>query len=194
MYVTVSGYSNSNKVFKTTNGGTSWTNISGDLPNIVINEVMLKQGQTSEYLYLATELGVYYSINGGTNWSKLGQGMPNVNVKDIEIHYTADKLVAGTFGRGLWEINIQNNTLSNDDLYSENDIVDVFPNPATEFLNINVNGDYKYIMYNVVGGIVKKGNLSPENNTINVKEIAKNMYILRVFNDNSSQSFKIIVK
>lgn len=192
-YATVKGYSAGNKVFKTTDGGTTWTNISGNLPNIVVNEVMLKQNQTQEYLFVATELGVYYTANGGTSWAKLGNGMPNVNVKDIEIHYTADKLVAGTFGRGAWEISIVNSTLGNADVLKQAKGISVYPNPASQKVHIDTpSGEYEYLMYNVVGGIVKQGVVSDKG--IDVSNLASNVYILRVFNDDSNFSQKILVE
>ncbi|AGC75392.1 putative secreted protein (Por secretion system target) [Nonlabens dokdonensis] len=194
MYVTYSGYNNNSKVFKTTNGGTSWTNISSNLPNIVTYEVMLKQNQSSEYLFLATELGVYFTNNSGTSWSRLGQGLPNVNIRDIEIHYTADKLVAGSFGRGLWEINIANSTLSSDSIDAPTVEVTVYPNPTSDLLNVKIadSKQYNYVMYNVVGGIVKKGTISDKG--IDVSELAQNMYLLRVYNDATSVTKKVIIE
>ena len=193
MYVTVSGYSSGQKVFKTTDGGSNWINISGNLPNIVVNEIMLKQGQTDEFLFVATELGVYYTANGGSSWTKLGSGLPNVDVRDIEIHYTADKLIAGTFGRGAWEIPIANNTLSNADVQKTTLDIRVYPNPADQKMYIDTpSGEYEYLIYNAVGGIVKHGAVS-RNDPIDVSKLAPSVYIVRVFNDDSSLSQKIIV-
>lgn len=191
IYLTYNGYNVGKKVFKSTNGGTAWANISGDLPNIVMNEVMLKQSQTSEYLFVATNLGVYYTTNGGTNWTKLGQGLPNTDVKDIDIHYTGNKLVAGTFGRGLWEISIVNNTLSNESIKNELKVT-IYPNPTTDFINISgENKEYNYLIYNVVGGIVKKGTFS-NNTPINVKDLASNNYILNITSGQLTKSIKFI--
>lgn len=192
MYVTVSGYTNGSKVFKSTDGGASFTNISGDLPNIVMKEVLLKQGQGTEYLFVATELGVYFTRNGGTNWTRYGNGMPMVDVRDIEIHYTNDKLVAATFGRGLWEINIANTVLSTESL--ENNLnVSVFPVPSSQLLNISVAnpGKYNYQIYNVVGGLVQKGSFH-QGGKIDISKLATQTYILRVFDSKSSFSTRII--
>ena len=196
MYVTEGGYVAANKVFKSADGGTSWTNITGNLPNIVVNEVLVKQNNPmGEILFVATELGVYYttSTNGAsTNWTRLGSGLPNVDVKDIEIHYTADKLIAGTFGRGAWEINIANSTLSTSNVFKQAQRISVYPNPANERIHITTpNGDYNYLMYNVVGGVVKQGVVGEP---INVSDLVSNLYVLLVFNDTSSFSEKIIVE
>jgi xyloglucan-specific exo-beta-1,4-glucanase len=191
IYVSYAGYENNNKVFKTTDAGTTWTNISGNLPNIVTYEVMLKQNQSSEIVFLATEIGVYYTNNAGTTWSRLGQGLPNVNVRDIEIHYTADKLVAGTFGRGLWEVNIDNATLGSDSINAD---VTIYPNPTSDVLNVKIddNASFNYVIYNVVGGIVKEGKLNDK--SIDVSRLASNIYLLRLYNDATSITKKIIVE
>ncbi|WP_431167811.1 T9SS type A sorting domain-containing protein, partial [Tenacibaculum halocynthiae] len=80
----------------------------------------------------------------------------------IDIHYTNDKLVAATFGRGLWEISIKNSTLSTDNFNEDKDLLSIFPNPTTNgILNINIKNayDYNYSIYNVVGGVDKSGKL-----------------------------------
>lgn len=193
MYLTFSGYNANSKVFKSTDGGTSWINISNGLPNIVFNEVLLKQNQTSEFLFAATELGVYFTSDGGTTWAKLGQNLPNSNVRDIEIHYTADKLVAGTFGRGLWEINIDNTTLGVEEELNTLEF-SMYPNPTTNEVTINIENptSYKYEIYNAVGGLVLNGTLS--NSSIDTSSLSSNVYMIRISNDVTSTVQKLIIK
>ena len=136
IYATVKAYNDGNKVFKSTNGGATWTNISGDLPNILMKKILFKQNQSSEYLFVATELGVYFSGNGGTNWNKLGANLPNVIVNDMKINYTNDKLYIGTFGRGMWEINIANATLGAEEVSFDHKPT-VFPNPVASGIIIS---------------------------------------------------------
>lgn len=195
-YITLSGYINGNKVFKTVDGGVNWINISGNLPNIVMKEVLLKQNEASEHLFVATELGVYHSSNGGIKWTKLGKGLPNVDVRDIDIHYTADKLVAATFGRGIWEINIVNATLGvEDEKFDENFSFIVYPNPVVDNdLHVKINSDteFKFEIYNVVGGVVKKGILNKA--TIDVSSLSSNLYMIRIFDNKRSKTIKFIKK
>jgi photosystem II stability/assembly factor-like uncharacterized protein len=193
LYVTIPGYNPNGKVFKSVDGGTTFTNITGNLPNVVMKEVLVKQNQNTETLFVATEIGVYFTKNGGTNWDRLGQGLPNVDVRDIEIHYLNDKLVAATYGRGLWEIDIAAETLSTDNFSDNLNALSVYPNPANDILNINVKSteDLNYLIYNVIGGVVQKGKLDT-NNQIDISTLAKNVYILKVYNNNESFSSKFI--
>ncbi|HEX4834029.1 MAG TPA: hypothetical protein VH478_23390 [Trebonia sp.] len=87
-------------VFETWNGGTSWTDISGNLPDIASDALVLSHGQ----LALATDSGVYTAREYGgsrTRWSRLGSGLPNVAVDDLTVG-PAGWIYAGTHGRGIW--------------------------------------------------------------------------------------------
>uniref|UniRef100_UPI00404765BF hypothetical protein n=1 Tax=Polaribacter sp. TaxID=1920175 RepID=UPI00404765BF len=127
----VSGYSDRNKVFKSTDSGATWTNISTGLSNVLIHEVVLKQNQGTEVLFLGTEIGVYFK-NGADDWKKFGAGLPNVIVRDIDINYTEDRLVAANYGRGLWHINIANATLGVEDVASITSPFSAYPSPVLD--------------------------------------------------------------
>ncbi|WP_299247087.1 T9SS type A sorting domain-containing protein [uncultured Lacinutrix sp.] len=198
LYATVNGYIDGSKVFKSIDGGSNWTNISDGLPNIITKQVVLKQNQGQEILFLGTELGVYFKT-GTDNWAKLGEGLPNVVVNDIEINYTQDKLVVGTYGRGLWEISVSNNTLGVDEVQvSTVDAPSVYPNPVNEgVLNIKINNSsnhFNYKMYNVIGGLVKNGKLNSGVNTLDVSNVATGIYVVRMTDGNTVSTQKIIIK
>ncbi|MEO0312256.1 MAG: hypothetical protein RIQ89_1913 [Bacteroidota bacterium] len=108
-WVTVSGYSAGLKAYKTINGGQTWTNISGTLPNVPANCIVY-QDNSNDALYLGTDFGVYYLDNNLTDWIVFGNGFPNVVVSELEIMYGVQKLRAATFGRGIWEIDLNTNS------------------------------------------------------------------------------------
>lgn len=104
IYLTVSGF-DTGHVFHSTNGGSTWTDISGDLPNTPVNSILADPGLLNT-IYVATDTGVYVTSNGGTNWVPLGQGLPNVVVQDILMDQSTRKLYVITHGRGAWEATI----------------------------------------------------------------------------------------
>ncbi len=108
VYITFSGYSSGNKIFRSTNGGTAWTNISTGLPNLPANCVVYENG-SNDRIYVGTDVGVYVRDNSMTGFQAFFNGLPNVIVKELEIHYGAGKIRAGTFGRGLWESDLYSN-------------------------------------------------------------------------------------
>ncbi len=98
--VTCSGFRDGVKVFRSTNGGASWTDHSGNLPNVPVNTVVLTG--VDDGLYVGTDLGVFYRDATLGNWQPFGQGMPNVVVMELELDGSGQWLHAATFGRGLW--------------------------------------------------------------------------------------------
>lgn len=110
VWVTFSGYSNGLKVYKSTDGGSTWANISGTLPNIPVNCIVYQEN-TNDQLYIGTDFGVYYTDSGLNDWIPYQTNLPNVIVEDIEINYTAGKLRAATYGRGIWESDLNTTTL-----------------------------------------------------------------------------------
>lgn len=105
LWVTFSGFSAANKIFRSTDGGSTWTNITYNLPNLPANCVEYKAGTTEE-LYIGTDVGVY-SFDPATNtWSAFNTGLPNVIVRDLKIHAATSKMRAATYGRGLWETDL----------------------------------------------------------------------------------------
>jgi photosystem II stability/assembly factor-like uncharacterized protein len=106
-YVTLSGYkvdSTGANIFRTSNYGSSWISISGNLPNAPINDVVIDPVQTSS-LYIATDVGVMVTSNYGASWSVLSPGIPtNVPCHDLTLHNPTRKLVVWTHGRSAFSM------------------------------------------------------------------------------------------
>ena len=108
IWITLSGYTSSQKVYKSQDGGNSWSNYSGTLPNIPVNTIVLDENSSSETLYIGTDLGVFIRDNTSADWSNFNNlTLPNVIVSELEIQYQSNKLIAATYGRGLWSIDLQ---------------------------------------------------------------------------------------
>ena len=88
------------KIFRSTDGGLNWKDISGNLPDIPFNSVRLDR--KSGTLYVAGDDGVYFSTNYGGSWGRIGGSLPTVQVVDLDVSNPTGLLGAGTHGRGLW--------------------------------------------------------------------------------------------
>lgn len=75
-YALMNGLTSGQKIYKTTNRGVNWTNISGDMPNIPMS-AMIPHPTDDNKLYVGTEMGCYRSTNAGTNWHRWNNGMAN---------------------------------------------------------------------------------------------------------------------
>lgn len=104
VYLTTSG--SGGQVFKSTDGASSFTNFSTGLPNIGKNIIVHQGRNTENPLYLGTTLGVYYRDDSMSSWQPFDINLPNVSVTDLEINTEDAKLVAATYGRGIWQTNI----------------------------------------------------------------------------------------
>lgn len=102
VFVTFSGYSATNKVFSSTDGGLNWVNISTGLPNLPVNCITYSNN-SNDALYIGTDVGVYYRDGSMASWTPFMTGLPNVVVNDFEIFYPTKKIRAGTYGRGIWQ-------------------------------------------------------------------------------------------
>ena len=102
-WLTYSGFNPGHKVYYY--DGT-WHNLTANLANIAVNTIVHERG--SDRLFIGTDIGVYSANSSSPNWSRVGATvtgqLPYVQVNDLEINYVNNKLRAGTFGRGVWEI------------------------------------------------------------------------------------------
>jgi uncharacterized repeat protein (TIGR01451 family) len=94
---------NSGHVFATTDGGAHWKNISGNLPDVPVNTIVLDPANAST-LYVGTDVGAFFTTNGGQKWFNLGSAMPKVSVWQLDLDSTNGVLVAGTHGRGAYTL------------------------------------------------------------------------------------------
>lgn len=100
-YRASSGY-----VFKTTNGGAAWTNISGNLPVAPVNSIVAYQANTGRVLVVGTDIGVFFSTNEGTSWSAMNTGLPTTAVNQLAIDSVPSAIVAFTHGRSVWSLGL----------------------------------------------------------------------------------------
>ncbi|HLH73260.1 MAG TPA: hypothetical protein VKX96_08245, partial [Chloroflexota bacterium] len=107
-YVAYSGFnvatpSTPGHVFKTTDAGQTWTDVSGNLPDAPVNAIVLDPSDPNT-LYVGTDVGPLYTTTGGAQWSPLGTNFPIDSVFQLDLNPYTGILRAATHGRGVWEI------------------------------------------------------------------------------------------
>ena len=88
-------------VFKTTDGGKSWANVSGNLPDAPVNSLVLDPSFPNT-LYAGTDVGAFVTYDGGATWGRMGSGFPNVAVWQLDLDPGARTVAAGTHGRSAF--------------------------------------------------------------------------------------------
>ncbi|CAE7885379.1 FUC1, partial [Symbiodinium microadriaticum] len=104
-YVTLDNHrfdDNKAYVYKTTDFGETWTDISGNLTDKYSAYVIREDYENPNLLFVGTEETVHASIDGGKSWSNIRSGLPTVAIHDLIIHPREGDLVAGTHGRSIW--------------------------------------------------------------------------------------------
>ncbi|MEO0629552.1 MAG: glycosyl hydrolase, partial [Planctomycetota bacterium] len=89
-------------VLVSTDRGTTWSPIVGDLPERHLAWRLVQDHIKPELLFLGTEFGVFFSVDRGQQWIKLEGGVPNIPFRDLAIQTRENDLVGATFGRGFY--------------------------------------------------------------------------------------------
>jgi autotransporter-associated beta strand protein len=87
------------KVFKSTDAGQSWTDLTFNLPDLPVYKLVLDP-RTGD-VYVGTEDGVWLLPGGSSTWQRFGSGLANVQVRDLELNQVTNTLLAGTYGRSM---------------------------------------------------------------------------------------------
>lgn len=129
----------------------------------------------------------------------------------LAVDASGDYLVGGGFAATIYDVN--NNTvvneggttdffiakfatqacspLSNEDF--ETNTIKVYPNPVVNQLTVTITENVKYALYTITGQVIKQGELTISNNTIDLQEVSKGYYVLKIVARNgNTQSIKVL--
>lgn len=87
-------------IYKTTDYGKSWKNISSGIPYGSFTRVVREDQSRKDLLYAGTETGIFVSWSGGSSWESLQLNLPVTPITDLNVH--KGDLVVATSGRSFW--------------------------------------------------------------------------------------------
>lgn len=96
-----------NQVFRSVNSGTTWTDVTGNLPSISsfdFRTIEYIPEDGTDRLALGTRSGVYFADVDDNAWYSFGIFLPDVLVFDLRFILAQRRLIAGTLGRGVWSV------------------------------------------------------------------------------------------
>ena len=200
VYVTCTGFVAGKKVYRSTDAGKTWTNISGSLPNIPCNTVCLEYSD-KHGIYVGTDAGIFYRNDDMSDWVQFQTGMPRVIVTDMEIYPLTGILRAATFGRGIWETSTAITAINDDKSLELKYNVSIYPNPSNNgiFNLILPNqsiGKYQITIFDLKGSQLKQINL-PTNtvqSNLDLSEFKDGNYILNINIGSVSTSKQILIR
>lgn len=104
VWVGLKTFDSPNKVYFSPDGGQTWENISRGLPPFPVNAMAFQAG-THAVLYAGTDVGIFVNLDASdprSPWLPFNSGLPVCLVTDLEMNYCQGKIVAASFGRGVW--------------------------------------------------------------------------------------------
>lgn len=158
---------------------------TGNLANTLLYHVlgstvtsdMLMDGQIVETLFTGNVLSVDLSDGVKINDSEVI--LANVSATNGVVHLI-NKVLTPDFPTSTVELQLTS--------------LQVFPNPTTDFVNINVvEKDYQYSIFDVSGAIQQNGNLLQGSNSIRLNNLSNGTYFMKIFNDKAFKTVRLVV-
>ena len=198
-FICLSGYrydSYQPHIFMTTDAGTQWTDISGNLPEVPINDIIVDPVLDST-LYIATDFGVFVTWDYGQLWHSLGTELPNVPIVDLRLHNPDRKLVAATYGRSMYTFDLGSIVGIHDRSFAQTGI-SVYPNPANDYVIIRCkiqDSRLKIIgIFDASGRMVRSEQISGQEATLNISELKTGIYWVKIAGNSSIGGVKLVKK
>jgi photosystem II stability/assembly factor-like uncharacterized protein len=193
------------RIVRTTDFGATWTDVSGDFPDVPATTMVVDPDRPGDW-YVGADVGVWRSTDAGAAWLPYGTGLANVLVTDLEIQRAARKLVAGTFGRGAWEIDLPSATVDapvaprrGPDLMLD----PPFPNPVRDYAEFRFaargEGDVALELFDVGGRRVAtiareaRGDAVIRTATWDARSVPAGVYFVRLVMGTQELRHKVVV-
>lgn len=182
--VTLSGYKNNSNtphVLWSQDLGANWQDVSGDLPGLALNDVLLHPTLDGVWV-VASDGGVYATSNYGQHWERVGSNMPLIPVYDMEWDLVNRRLIVGTHARSMQSfpmdsliapilLSAQTPEISSFDLY---------PSPATTQIHLEWPDQIgSWEMFNAEGRKVRGGFLDGQLQRIAIDQLQAGVYFVR---------------
>jgi photosystem II stability/assembly factor-like uncharacterized protein len=207
VYVTFSGlkwHDPQPHVFKSSDKGNNWTDISSNLPDAPVNAFAVDNNDPNR-LYLGSDVGAFMSFNGGVSWQPIADGLPTVSVYDMKIHPTENYLAIGTHGRSMYMVDLSQvvNNVQNQSTIAENfKLYQNYPNPFNPTTKLSfVIGHSSFVtlkVYDVLGKQVatlvnEEKSSGKYSVNFNANNLASGIYFYKIDAGNFTKTMKMIL-
>lgn len=180
------------RVYKSTNKGASWTDISNGLPNIPLLEIIYDKS-SDEGIYIGTDIGVYYKDVNLSAWIDYSKDLPVVRVSGMDIYYGATReesfLTVSTDGRGFWRSALNDVSLPAPTVNFTSDKTEVFESQQVQFTNQSSEVPVGSFIWTFEGGTPAS---SVENNPVVTYNTSGNFDVTLTYTTDSGEETKLI--
>lgn len=205
---------NVQSLFRTTDGGESWSPIGGTLEEFADGSgngpscrwVSIMPMDNTTYYYVATSTGLYAAdeVQGmETNWIQQGsETIGNVVVESVATRSSDGTVVIGTHGNGVYSTQLNVTSVDNDQLQNRFELSQNYPNPfnptTTISYSIPKQSNVSLKVFDIVGREVavlvdKEKSAGSHKIDFNASELSSGVYIYRLQSDDFSETKKMML-
>ncbi len=194
VYLAGSGYSNP-AVYRSTNGGKLFFPMSNGLPQTLV--FGLAANADESLLFAATEAGPYVFVKSKGRWYHLkGQCTPAQTYWSVEFIESQNLARFGTYGRGIWDFQLEEVTATDDLLAAEK--INIFPNPSSGVINVELldfaENQVDISVWDASGRLLYQSQKQPADRIkLNFSTFSKGAYLIRIHGEKRSFTEKIIL-
>jgi len=198
LILTVSNYGVTS-VFESTNGGTTWTSIEGNLPDIPVRWGMIVpsnasvNGAVGGGFLVATEVGVWFaqtSNGAATVWAPQNTGLPNVRTEMLRYRPSDNLLAAATHGRGLFTSTITSIATGVPSVDNTRSFIK-YGSADRSRLFVKVGNltttKIQVRIFDATGRLVYSSDTSYADQNINISALSSGSYILKIYGNRNEQ-------
>jgi len=184
----------SSKVLVSEDGGESWTNLRGSLPDFSALAIAWHDN-SADGLYVGMDYGLFYRDDTMDDWVPYNNSLPNVIVNELEINLEDGKIYAGTYGRGLWASDLFQPTLSIENASFLEDL-SVVPNPASGVVKVQsgVLEQAELRIFNTNGQLLRYEREWDFSRTLDITGLSPALYFVRLNTEKGVSTLKLIVR
>ena len=183
-------------IYYTEDGGATWQNKEGDLPDLPVKDIMMNPLLNSEVI-IATDLGVWKTNNfaaASPHWTHSYNGMEDVKVTSFDLRTADNTVLAATYGRGFFTG--QFTATASIDEVSQNSIM-IYPTVSDGAINIKSNtytSNATMQVYDMLGKLVYNSKIDLAHEVSKTLHVNAGTYLVKLTGDGLSETHKIIIK
>lgn len=202
--VTLSNYGTTS-VFESTNGGTSFSSIEGNLPDVPVRwgifvpASSLIDGVTPGGILLATEVGVWSTTRASGNatvWTPQSGGLPKVRCDMLRYRLSDGLLAVATHGRGLFTANLGlvNGPPPNPPAQNFIEYISATQQKLSIKVGNLTTSTMEIRVFAMDGKLVHSTKTGYNNQDIPIAHLARGGYIVKIYGNNNEQFTKKFIK
>ena len=178
------------KVFHSTDGAQTFSTVNTNIFQTSSSTICL-ENNAENGIYIGSEFEIFYSNDNINAWTSYSNQLPRVKITDLEVINL--KVRAATYGRGVWEtdlydesVNIKNSTAYNN--------FNIYPNPAVNSLVLDIKDLVieSILIFNTSGILVQEYSVNIRN--IDISYLVSGIYFIRIQTKNNGQIIKQFIK